>query len=164
MGRYVKPVLGEEEAAAGRTVLRAVLDGRLLVEHDEQLIAHVIEAFENAAEVPPPTARRTAGARTGDPSTSKRAAELVAPQAASQRGVILREFVRAAERGLTGHEVEEMLHIRGSWKRVSDLKREGWIADSGKERTSIASGKAQRVHVATVAARVWASERELVSA
>jgi hypothetical protein len=152
----VQPVMAEEEAQAAVTVLRAVEQRRILVEHDEERIRHAIEAIEHAPRHDPEKPR-PAAARHGDPSTSKEAAKAVTPRAGSQRALLLEQFVRVGDRGLTAYEAGGLaLGYKGCyWKRVGELEDEGWIVHDGRERVSPESNANRRVFVATPAAHAW---------
>lgn len=155
---FVKPIMGEEEAGAVKVVLSAVLDGRLLVAADEQLVRHGLEAIEHAQRVNP-LAERLAASRRSDPSTSKDAGVMVTPTARSQRGRLLRAFARAGSFGMTSYEAAQRLGLTGCyWKRVSELEKEGWLMVTGDTRISAHSKAKQQVYIATPAGMQWATE------
>ena len=78
--------------------------------------------------------------RSSDPATSRKAAEQVAPRAGSQMARLLAHY-GAAVLGLTddqaGQKVAENSGaIAGYWKRCADLRRLGYIIDTGTTRDS----------------------------
>lgn len=90
-------------------------------------------------------------ARSDDKTTSQHAAA-----ALSSRGMIagqvLRAFLAAGERGCTASEIAAAVPHEGSWKRISDCERLGWVRDTGTARVG-ASGRYQAVRVITDAGR-----------
>ena len=78
--------------------------------------------------------------RSSDPSTSRKAAEQVAPRRGSQMARLLACY-GSAVLGLTddqaGQKVAENSGvIPGYWKRCADLRRLGYIIDTGATRDS----------------------------
>jgi hypothetical protein len=72
-------------------------------------------------------------ARATDAETSHDGAARIEPKRGTQASQIL-AMLRAYPKGLTAGEVERYTLIKGSWKRVSDLKNAGLIAPSGETR------------------------------
>lgn len=66
----------------------------------------------------------TALARKIDPITSKMAADSVKPKPYMMR--LLEQFAKRSQTSEMAAERADLLHI-GYWKRVSDLRRAGWI-------------------------------------
>lgn len=87
-------------------------------------------------------------ARTSDPSTSHAAAAELTT-ADDHRSRLLAAF-RGQPAGLTADEAASIAGLLavGYWKRVSDLKRDGLVVDSGRTRPG-RSGRAQRVLIPT---------------
>jgi len=88
------------------------------------------------------------GFRPGSPETSEQAAESVATAAAS-REVMALALIRAnAATGCTADEVADTLEWErySSRPRLSGLKAQGKIVDSGKRRKAV-SGRSQAVWV-----------------
>lgn len=85
--------------------------------------------------------------RNTDPDTSRRGARDVASRARSHRMRALGAIVHA-HRGLTYAEVETVTGIRGIWKRLSELKHDGWIEVVG-ERLVPETGSRASVYRAT---------------
>lgn len=106
-------------------------------------------------EVPDPTRAQRGAARTTDRATSKKAAEFVAPRAGTQRHEILMALLRNPM-GMTNSELVEATGIpyRSLTPRVGQLKNEGYIAFTGKERKSD-MGADQDVVVASPKAVEW---------
>lgn len=75
-------------------------------------------------------------ARDADPVSSHAGADHIASKAKTQRGVLL-DIYRAYPAGLTDEEAAQLAHITGGWKRCSELRTLGLIAECGK-RFSIA--------------------------
>ena len=76
--------------------------------------------------------------RSSDPATSRKAAEQVAPRRGSQMARLLACYGQAVL-GLTddqaGQKVAEISSIiPGYWKRCADLRRLGYIIDTGATR------------------------------
>jgi hypothetical protein len=156
----VQPVMGREESEAVQVVARAVLGKRILVEHDEDKLRGALEALEHApiagGAKGRPDGDRPAGARGTDPHTSKAAAERIAPQAASNRGQILRFILSGGRSGRTNDEISRHYpQMRGPWKRVSELAREGWIVALPGITRSGSSGMEQQVYAPATAAYEW---------
>lgn len=116
---------------------------------DHEWLSKLVNALDNAgvrpgeafyvSRVPPVDRRHDGGARTSDPSTSKRAAKLVAPRTGTQRWSLLSEFSRVfhndVERdGWTAEEASEAIGVPGAWRRVSELLQGGYIEPTGAER------------------------------
>jgi len=95
-------------------------------------------------------------ARNTDPRTSRDAARDALPEMGSHRRRLLIWFAAAGDAGLTADEAAEradLLHV-GYWKRVSDLKNNGFIRPTGKKRKG-RKGSAQQVYAVTHRGR-WA--------
>lgn len=89
-----------------------------------------------AIDVPGPHARTT------DPHTSHEAAHRLSDKTTIMRAM-LAEFARY-ENGLTAEWVCGLTdHLNGGWKRVSDLKRLGYIEPTGKTVTGTSGRKQQ---------------------
>jgi hypothetical protein len=81
-------------------------------------------------------------ARTTDPSTSHAAARRLTDKATMMRNLLL-TFSRAGYEGLTAEQAGHRSGYSawdGAWKRVSDLKRAGWIEPTG-DTTGAISGR-----------------------
>lgn len=93
-----------------------------------------------------------AHARGSDPETSHDAAELVsAHRAEAMMWCLLVAYHAAGDDGLTAEEASERAGYTaddGPWKRVSDLRAEELIADTGRRRVGSA-GRRQMVLVVT---------------
>lgn len=98
---------------------------------------------------------RPAHARTTDKATSAHAAELSAESADSQLGILARAYLTPAalDHGLTAAEAAQLTGLDGSWRRVSDLRRMGIIADTGTTRPNPNTGKPMTVDMITGSAR-----------
>lgn len=88
------------------------------------------------------------GFRPGSPETSQEAAESVAAAAASREAKALALIAANAANGCTADEVADALEWErySSRPRLSGLKAQGKIVDSGKRRKAI-SGRVQAVWV-----------------
>jgi hypothetical protein len=84
----------------------------------------------------PPRARRS------DPQTSKDAAAALSPGSSLEALAVV--YKAAGMFGMTDEEAGDAVAIPGAWKRCSDLRRLGLIADTGLVRKA-RSGRAQRV-------------------
>jgi hypothetical protein len=74
--------------------------------------------------------------RNSDPSTSRKAAEQVAPRRGTQMARLLAQYASAAI-GLTDDQAGQRAGlINGYWKRCADLRRLGYIIDTGTTRSS----------------------------
>ena len=74
--------------------------------------------------------------RATDPDTSRNAV----PRRGSQAMTLLALYDNLG--GLTDEQAVEISGLTGGWKRCSDLRRLGLIADSGDRRTTIGGAKA----------------------
>lgn len=72
-------------------------------------------------------------ARDADAVTSHAGVDRIAPKRGSQCATLLAVY-RAYPDGLTDREAGERSGVPSSWKRSSDLRRGGWIAQTGEER------------------------------
>lgn len=149
--KLVQPVMTAAEAQAAAVTLRAVVDGRLLVEHDEVRVALAAEALEHAPEATPNGAL-PGGARRSDPGTSKRAARNVAPRTGSLRAVVLDALGRRG--AMCSGEIRYVTGKDGIWKRISELAGDGWIEKVG-ERVFADSKQEQIVYGLTEKGRRW---------
>jgi hypothetical protein len=139
-----RPVMGDEEAAAVITVLRAVRGQRLLVDHDDRLIGAALEALEVApVEDGDKVAVRPGGSELGpfarQSETSRRAALRNYPRSGSQRERVLAAL--AASTSLTREELATELRLPDNSvrPRVRELLDGEWIqvakTTGGVERT-----------------------------
>lgn len=154
--KLIRPVMTEDEGRAAQTVLKAVVERRMLVEHDADLVGHAAEALAVAITVAKvsPTDPKRGGARTSDPDTSKQAARSVVASAANLRGAILRMMVKS-DRPMTPAEIEAAVGKCGLWRRVTELRQGLYIELTGERRVSDTTGASQRVYVVTELGREW---------
>lgn len=165
-----RPVMGSEECEAAITVLRAVIQKRVLVDHDEDKIRHAIEAMEIApvedgekAELNPRVQQLGKFARRSE--TSRAGALDNYPRSGSQRDRVLRHVLVSGERGMTREELEQATGlggntirprvrelIDGSWLRVRANDMDGAVA----LRRKTAMGNWSEVLEATEKARAYA--------
>lgn len=101
----------------------------------------------------------TKNARKTDPLTSMEAAERHSDTASPIADWLLAAYATAGASGLTAEEAADRLPYLdlkdGSWKRVSDLKRDGLIVPiNGKTRTTRAGRKAQVLHISPEGRRI----------
>lgn len=75
-------------------------------------------------------------ARASDPATSHEAAEWVAPRSGSQKAKLLLAHRAHRQQGLTDEEAAREAGLLGSgfWKRCSELRNAGLIAETGEQR------------------------------
>ena len=74
--------------------------------------------------------------RNTDPSTSRKAAEQVAPRRGTQMARLLAEY-SIASLGLTDDQAGQRAGLtNGYWKRCADLRRLGYIVDTQTTRPS----------------------------
>jgi hypothetical protein len=104
------------------------------------------------------------GARSTDPSTSRKAALENAPRAKTQRAFILNHLCFLASgvvdrRGnpRTSAQIGRYCNLRGAWKRVSDLHEGGWIEVVGEETDPDTRMKVQ-LYAPTEKAMAWYNE------
>lgn len=98
------------------------------------------------------------GSRPSDPDTSRRAAWVHYPKSGSQRHRALLAIARAGAKGATASEVGGTTGIPGVWKRVSELKRGGWvIVDGGRYAEN---GHYAEVYKISAKGEVWIGQRE----
>ena len=72
--------------------------------------------------------------RNSDPSTSRKAAEQVAPRRGTQMARLLAQYSMAPI-GLTDDQAGQRAGlVNGYWKRCADLRRLGYIIDTGTTR------------------------------
>lgn len=88
--------------------------------------------------------------RNTDPETSRQGAQSVAYRAGSQKAKLLQAYADAGERGLTSEQAAEIADLMrtGYWKRASELRQDGLIAETDQTRTGTA-GVAQMIYVIT---------------
>lgn len=87
--------------------------------------------------------------RSSDPSTSRKAAEQVAVRAGTQMARLLAQYAMASI-GLTDDQAGQRAGLtNGYWKRCADLRRLGYITDTGTTRPTL-SGSQGMVCVITV--------------
>jgi hypothetical protein len=169
-------VMGDEEAQAAITVLRAVHGQRILVEHDQDKVAHAIEAIDvspavdgDKTELDPRVRQLGKFARKSE--TSRQGALANYPRSGSQRERVLREVILSGDRGMTREELESATTLGGNTvrPRVRELIDGGWVrvraADDGAValRRKTAMGNWSEVLVSTVkAARYAESHPELL--
>ena len=73
--------------------------------------------------------------RVTDPETSREAANKVQPRRGSQAMQILALYDNIG--GLTDEQAVEISGLVGGWKRCSDLRRLGFITDTGDRRKTL---------------------------
>jgi hypothetical protein len=92
---------------------------------------------------------KVAGYRVSDPKTSKDAYEKQTVSRTSQQWACLVVYKNHMPKGATDDEVGVMSGLAekgaGYWKRCSELRRMGFIVDTGLTRTNPASGAKQMV-------------------
>ena len=94
----------------------------------------------------------------GDPETSRAAAVANEPRTGSQKRRVLIAFVASGERGLIAEELAAVTGMpsgasgNSAAKRLSDLKRDGWIVATDRRRLTSNNVYAV-VHVATAEAK-----------
>lgn len=161
-------VMGDEEAQAAITVLRAVRDQRILVDADQDKLLHAIEAIDvspavdgDKTELDPRVRQLGKFARKSE--TSRQGALANYPRSGSQRDRVLHRVIDSGEQGLTREELEQVTGLRGNTvrPRVRELIDGGWIraraADDGAValRRKTAMGNWSEVLVATEKAKQW---------
>jgi hypothetical protein len=136
-----RPVMGDEEAQAAITVLRAVHGKRILVEHDQDKVLHAIEAMEVAptedgdkSELNPRVQQLGKFARKSD--TSRKAAIANYPRSGTQRGQVLQLVAACGTHGATREEIGDALDLPvGSVNpRVRELLDGDWLQESDTRR------------------------------
>lgn len=98
--------------------------------------------------------------RRTDPDTSREAALSAAPRAGSQKAMLLRAFALAGGIGLTDEEAASVTRLDANraccwWKRCSELRAAGFIADTGRRRPGVA-GERRMVCAITESGRMAA--------
>lgn len=168
-----RPVMGEEEAQAVITVLRAVRAKRVLVDHDDRLIGAALEALEVApvedgdkVAIRPGESQMGPFARKSE--SSRRAALRNYPRAGSQRERILLALLGRGVDGLTREELATDLRMPDNSvrPRVRELLDGEWITlaktSSGDEvLRKTALGNDSEVLLPTSKARTYAARHEL---
>ena len=91
--------------------------------------------------------------RTTDPATSRAGAASVRVRAGSQKAQLLRAYAMAGPHGLTDEEAAYVTRLADHrsccwWKRCSELRAAGLIADTGNQRRGQA-GESRMVCVIT---------------
>jgi hypothetical protein len=81
-------------------------------------------------------------AQPDGPQTSARAAVAASPRTGSQKALLLQAYLAAGDDGLTDEQAARRsgLYDREGccwWKRCSDLRRDGFIAPTGQQRTGV---------------------------
>jgi hypothetical protein len=132
----VEPMLGDDERDAAVTVLQAVLDKRVLVEHDADLVRGALEGLTHARERPRTQVDQAPdlnqlGRFARQSVESRKAALANFPRSGTQRYAILAMFARRGSAGLTRDEVVA-LNTKG-WPpnvvtpRIKELVEGGWL-------------------------------------
>lgn len=88
------------------------------------------------------------GFRGSDPKTSRQAAIDKYPTSGSDRAKALDVIWENRENGTTADDVEKATGINGIWKRVSELKKHGFIYAEGTRKVS--SGSQASVYYPTL--------------
>lgn len=129
-----RPVMSEEEAQAAMTVLRAVADRRILVDHDADKVRGAIEAIDTTPTFQGDKVTRDPGAKqlgkfARKSETSRQAALVNYPRSGSQREQILLAMARRIELGRTREELATELRLPDNSvrPRVRELIDGGWI-------------------------------------
>jgi Helix-turn-helix domain len=132
--RLRRPVMSEEEAQAAMTVLRAVADQRILVEHDADKVRGAIEAIDTTPvfdgdKVERDPSSKQMGKFARGSETSRKAALANYPRAGSQRARILEHVLASGGAGRTREELEDRLGLTGNTvrPRVRELIDGGWL-------------------------------------
>ena len=88
-------------------------------------------------------------ARTNDPSTSHEAAALVAVRAGTTKHKILNAMISDQSRPWTSEEIATRAGVSygSSWKRLSDLKREGRVAVADELGVSETGSRCSRYYI-----------------
>jgi hypothetical protein len=86
--------------------------------------------------------------RATDPDTSAAGAKHVKPRQGSQMMRLLAVYARYPQGGLTDERAAHFAGINHGWKRCADLRRMGWILDTGK-RLETSTGALAMVCVIT---------------
>lgn len=163
--KLVTPVLGVEERDAAVIVLRAVIQGRLVVEHDAWKLRHAIEALTMAPERESGSpAKPEMGPFARRSETSRRAAISTYPRAGSQRARVLDRLL-AVDRGLSREQLAAKLGMgeNSVRPRVRELIEGGFVEVLVGETRRTAQGLKAEVLVASSLARAQA-RKGLVSA
>lgn len=95
-----------------------------------------------------PACNAVGGSRRDGPDTSRRAALDNYPQSGSQRWKVLMALVESEDQGATYAELAEMTGLGGgasgsAGKRVSELRRDGWIEPTGRTRLTPLGSESQ---------------------
>jgi DNA-binding MarR family transcriptional regulator len=174
--KLVSPVMGVEERDAAVTALRAVADGRLLVEHDEHLVKDAAEAMAVAPVYDGDKVTRDPGAKqlggfAKSSETSRKAALANYPRSGTQRERILNVLLRNGASGATREELAQALGMADNSvrPRVRELVQGGWVeelvGENGKARTRTTHlGNPSEVLVPTNKARARDARRKTVAA
>lgn len=100
-----------------------------------------------------PELETNARARGSDPDTSKAGAKDVVPRAKNQYARILKAMAERQD-PLSYDQIEAATGIIGCWKRLTELRRYGWIAETG-ERVVPTTGSAAHTYALTDKAWEW---------
>lgn len=160
--------MGDDEAQAAMTVLKAVRDKRILVDHDQDKLGHAIEAIDVApvvdgdkSELNPAAAQLGKFARRSE--TSRKGALKNYPKSGSQRDKILRAIMENGAVGCTRQQVGAKCYLppNVATPRCLELLEGGWIEvktnDAGEAVTrKTVSGAEAEVLVATRKAAKYA--------
>jgi hypothetical protein len=120
----------------------------------KQLETHALEMFtywatRYAREYANNSRMKVSGYRVSDPKTSKEAYEKQSISRTSQQWACLAVYGSYMPKGATDDEVGVMSGLAekgaGYWKRCSELRRMGFIVDTGLTRTNPVSGAKQMV-------------------
>jgi hypothetical protein len=86
--------------------------------------------------------------RNTDPDTSRAGAEHVKPRQGSQMMRLLAVYARYPKSGLTDERASHFASLPHGWKRCADLRRNGFIVDTG-QRLETSNGAMAMVCVIT---------------
>jgi hypothetical protein len=76
--------------------------------------------------------------RCTDPQGSVNGARHIKPRQGSQAMTILRVYVAHTVYGLTDEEAAQLAGVHHGWKRCADLRRLGYIEQTGAQRPTLA--------------------------
>lgn len=105
---------------------------------DEDVSGIILSLQNHGYYIAPITPATTGVSRTTDPRTSHRAEAAITLKAGTQRFLLLEQFGRWPDDGLTDEQAMEKANgVSPSSeyaKRCSELRAAGWIRDSGRDR------------------------------
>jgi len=122
------------------------------VEISDKDIENAVGEFDTGSG--DPAKNHLPGFRRTDPTTSRKAALDVYPRTGNQRGRALVAIIKSPS-GATYAEVQAETSVNGIWKRISELKQNGWIEARGR-RVVPETGSEADVYFPTERAIRWA--------